>query len=260
MISNDQFSDFASTIRSHTLEQLYLQDHLKIGQSGHLSSYYAPFEAINSMAQVIFVGICPGKAQWQHAIEVAKTGLESNIPPATLLQKIKAESAFRGPMRRNIVQMLDYVGLQHKLGIETSQQLFEKNQHLLHSTSALRHCILNKGQNYNGSTPNMLRNEFLQQHIHSFLIPEIQQLSSSAVYIPMGLSVAQVLHYLSSLGYLNEGQILDGFPHPSGANSERIQYFLGQKTPAQLSKTTNAYKIDQEKINLSNKIRNLEFK
>jgi hypothetical protein len=259
MTQHEQFSDFASTIQSHTLEQLYQQDQLKIGQSGQLSSYYAPFEAINPMAQVIFVGICPGKAQWQHAIEVAKTGLENNIPSAVLLKQIKSESAFRGPMRRNIVHMLDYVGLHHKLGIESSQSLFEQDQQRVHMTSVLRHCILHKGQNYNGSTPNMLKNEFLQQHIQNFFIPEIQQLPPTAAYIPMGLSVAQVLYHLASLGYLKDSQILAGFPHPSGANSERIQYFLEQKTALQLSKNTNPQKIDLDKANLLHKIKDLKF-
>ncbi|MBI1452455.1 hypothetical protein IL972_11100 [Acinetobacter sp. FL51] len=259
MTQHKQLSDFVCTIQSHTLEQLYQEDHLKIGQFGQLSSYYAPFEAINPMAQVIFVGICPGKAQWQHAIAVAKTGLESNIPFATLLKQIKSESAFRGPMRRNIVHLLDYVGLHHKLGIESSQNLFEQDQERVHMTSVLRHCILHKGQNYNGSTPDMLKNDFLQQHIQKNFITEIQQLSPTAVYIPMGLSVAQVLYHLASLGYLKESQILAGFPHPSGANSERIQYFLEQKTALQLSKNTNAKKIDLDKANLLNKIKDLNF-
>ena len=62
----------------------------------------------------------------------------------------------------------------------------------------------------------MLRNAFLRQHVEHYFIPQIQNLPD-ALYIPLGQSVIEVLHYLSSLGYLSQNQILDGFPHPSGA-------------------------------------------
>lgn len=259
MLKPYQFSDFAHTIQAHPTQSLCDNDLLKIGQSGHLTSYYAPFDAINFTAKVVFVGICPGKSQWQQALNRAKVAQDTGLEILELLQTVKFDSAFYGPMRRNIVQMLDYVELNKKLGICSTQSLFEQHQHLVHMTSVLRHCILNKGQNYNGSTPNILKNDFLQQHIQTFFIPEIQQLSSSAVYIPMGLSVAKVLNNLVSLGYLNESQILDGFPHPSGANAERIQYFLAQKSVPQLSSKTNPCLIDQAKQNLMIKLKAINF-
>lgn len=39
-------------------------------------------------------------------------------------------------------------------------------------------------------------------------------------------------------------RILDGLPHPSGANAERISYFLGKKAREVLSHKTNPKKID----------------
>lgn len=41
-----------------------------------------------------------------------------------------------------------------------------------------------------------------------------------------------------------------GMPHPSGANAERIAYFLGRKPKAALSAKTNADTIDAMKSQL----------
>lgn len=68
-----------------------------------------------------------------------------------------------------------------------------------------------------------------------------------------------VLIHLSSLGYLKEQQILQGFPHPSGANAERIQYFLGLKPRADLSRVTDPVKIDQAKSQLMQQMQDLHF-
>lgn len=104
----------------------------------------------------------------------------------------------------------------------------------------------------------MLKNTFLKQHIEHYFIPQLQNLPD-VLYIPLGKSVIEVLHYLASLGYLNRTQMLDGFPHPSGANAERIQYFLNLKTKAQLSSKTNPEKIDQAKQQLIEKLERLEL-
>jgi len=48
--------------------------------------------------------------------------------------------------------------------------------------------------------------------------------------------------------------ILAGMPHPSGANGERISYFLGRKDRDKLSSKTNPDKIDHAKEALLEKI------
>ena len=40
---------------------------------------------------------------------------------------------------------------------------------------------------------------------------------------------AAALRHLAGLGILDPSHILDGLPHPSGANAERVAYFLGRK-------------------------------
>lgn len=254
-----QFTDFSDIILKHTLNELTQTQLLQIGQQNNLKSFYAPFDAINTEAKVVLVGICPGQVQWRNALQAAQNGLKKNLPFELVLKQAKATGAFSGPIRTNLIKILDHIGLHQKLGIQSTESLFNENQALVHMTSLLKHCILVNDKNYAGTSPNMLKNEFLKQHIEHYFLPEMAQLSPNAVYIPFGKSVIDVLYFLSNLGYLRPEQILDGFPHPSGANAERIKYFLGEKEASKLSTATNATLINQAKIKLLTKIETINF-
>lgn len=253
-----RFSDFSESILRHSIEELTQSSLLHIADSDHLSSFYCPFDAINTEAKIVLVGICPGQTQWKNALQSAQEGLKQGLNETEILKLAKTAGAFSGPIRANLVKILDHIGLHQKLGISSTHLLFDEQQCMVHMTSVLRQCILNKGKNYAGTSPNMLRNSFLKQHIDTYFVPEIVQLKN-AVFIPFGSSVAEVLYQLSSLGYLEQEQILDGFPHPSGANAERIKYFLGQKQASDLSAATNASAIDKAKIKLLEKIKKLNL-
>ncbi|MGE8541152.1 MAG: hypothetical protein ACN6NX_07605 [Acinetobacter sp.] len=252
------FTDFSDHILHHSIDELTHSPLLHIASSGRLSSFYTPFDSINLNAKIVFVGICPGQLQWKNALTAAQNALKEGLGTDEALKHAKTAGAFSGPIRKNLVQILDHIGLQHKLSIASTVQLFSEHQSMVQMTSVLRQCILVNGKNYAGTSPNMLKNDFLKQHIEQYFVPEIQLLPD-AIYIPFGNAVIDVLYSLSNLGYLKEQQILDGFPHPSGANSERIKYFLGQKKASDLSPATNAELIDQAKIRLLNKLKHLNI-
>ena len=247
------FSNYVEKIRSHSIEELTQSNLLLIDADQELQSFYAPFEHINLQAKLVIVGICPGQQQWRNALIAAQHALHQDLSEELVLQQAKNSGAFSGPIRKNLTQLLDHVGLQHSLGIETTQHLFAEHREMVQMSSVLQQCILNKGKNYAGSAPAMLKNDFLRQHIHNYFIPMVQQLPN-ALYVPLGKGVDEVLNYIQNLGYLNSNQILDGFPHPSGANAERIKYFLGEKPREQLSKTTNPNLIDQSKAKILEKL------
>lgn len=246
MSDSTLFSCFASVIKTHSIEELTQSDLLRLKTLGTIQSFYAPFEAINHDAKVVIVGICPGQQQWRNALIAAKDGVEQQLSEENILKLAKNSGAFSGPIRKNLTQLLDHIGLQNQLGIQTTAELFSNHQDMVQMCSVLQQCILVNGKNYAGSTPAMLKNELLKQHIDDYFIPMIQQLPN-AIYIPLGKGVDEVLNYVSSLGYFNDQQILAGLPHPSGANAERIKYFLGEKPRDQLSRQTNPEQIDSAK-------------
>jgi hypothetical protein len=72
-------------------------------------------------------------------------------------------------------------------------------------------------------------------------------LSKDTLYVPLGQGVDEVLSYLAKQGVISSTQILICLPHPSGANAERINYFLGRKARDKLSAKTNPNKLDLAK-------------
>ena len=80
--------------------------------------------------------------------------------------------------------------------------------------------------------------------IDTYLADEAAALPS-AIWIPLGGHAEAALLYLDRSGRLNRHNVLAGLPHPSGANAERIAYFLGRKSREQLSAKTNAARIER---------------
>nr|WP_303036931.1 hypothetical protein [Turicimonas muris] len=64
--------------------------------------------------------------------------------------------------------------------------------------------------------------------------------------MPLGPKVSNYLQKVLK-GTEYEKNLLPQIPHPSGANAERIAYFLGKKKKEDLSAKTNPDKIDTEK-------------
>ena len=71
--------------------------------------------------------------------------------------------------------------------------------------------------------------------------------------------VCQVFEMLIQDGILNSNQVLSGLPHPSGANAERIAYFLGNKPKELLSSKTNTELLDKAKAEIIKKLERLEM-
>jgi hypothetical protein len=132
--------------------------------------------------------------------------------------------------------------VQRWLRIASCATLFNEDAGRVQVTSVLRHAVFVNGKNYSG-TPAMTRTPFLQQQILEWFAPEAAQLRQ-AIFVPMGSTVGEALDWLATRGVIDKARILHGLPHPSGANAERVAYFLGRKDKATLSANTNGEQID----------------
>lgn len=108
------------------------------------------------------------------------------------------------------------------------------------------------GENY-GGTPAITSTPFLNHQLESWFAKECLMLPN-ALFVPLGSKVSDSLWTLSKKGILKSDQILDGLPHPSGANAERIKYFLMKKSKDALSSRTNPLVIDQAREKLLQKV------
>jgi hypothetical protein len=75
-----------------------------------------------------------------------------------------------------------------------------------------------------------------------------------AVWVPLGPKATEGVDWLVRNGVLNAARVLNGLPHPSGANAERIAYFLGRKARDALSFKTDATALNYARERLIGQI------
>ena len=82
-----------------------------------------------------------------------------------------------------------------------------------------------KKENYTGHTPKLIKSEFLMKYIYENFVDEFKKIENykEVLLIPLGRAVEEVLLKLKDDGIIGENQILIGFPHPSGANVNRVK-------------------------------------
>jgi hypothetical protein len=232
---------------------MQIKNALTLEREGALEVMYSPFDHIAKHAKLVIVGITPGRVQATNALTAARTHLEHGRSSEEALRAAKLTASFSGSgTRNNLVRMMDEIGLNKLFAIRSTSELFTVNGEQVHFTSALRYPVFVGGENYNG-TPHMLKTPVLKAMIEIYLAEEARVLSD-AVWLPLGPKPAVALQHLAKLGLLKHEQILDGMPHPSGANAERVAAFLGTKSDHLLSKQTNGRQITLAKTSLVDKI------
>ncbi|AOJ17111.1 hypothetical protein [Burkholderia vietnamiensis] len=256
MKHNNRFAHFASTIQTLDLDRISkpadIPATFTLGRDGALTSHYIPFDYVNTTARLVLVGITPGFTQWKNAMREAQRQLATGASMDAAHLAAKRTGAFSGAMRPNLIALLDHIGLHRWLGLASCDQLFGASAHLVQTTSILRHPVFVDGTNYNG-TPGMVRTPFLQQQIEAHFAEEAKTLSK-AVFVPLGPRVSEGLDWLASRGVMPADRILHGLPHPSGANAERIAYFLGRKARSALSAKTDATRLDSINRDLNDRV------
>ena len=208
----------------YTKEELLTEDFL-LDKENNIEVYYAPHnEYINSEAKIFIIGITPGFQQMSTAIAMARKELEYNNNIEEMQYKCKVAGRFSGSLRKNIISMLDEIRLKNVLHLNSCSELFGKKDYLLHTVSLIPYPVFVKKQNYTGHTPKLIKSEFLMKYIYDNFINELRQLDDyrDVLLIPLGKAVEEVLDKLEKEGYIDNKQILRGFPHPSGANVNRL--------------------------------------
>ncbi|MFP3637799.1 hypothetical protein [Paraburkholderia sp. SIMBA_054] len=253
------FEQYAATIEALDLTRIKVPAHIpasiRLDEEGPLRCNYIPFDHVNPDARLVVVGITPGFTQWVNAIREAQIHIRAGAPASTALRAAKQTGAFSGTMRPNLVALLDHIGVAEWLGLSSCDALFNRAAHLIQTTSILRHPVFVDEANYSG-TPSMIRTPFLQRQIEAHFTEEARLLRH-AVFVPLGPKVSEGLGWLVQRGVLPGGRVLDGLPHPSGANAERIAYFLGRKPREALSTKTDATKLDASLAHLRAQVRAL---
>ena len=215
----------------YTKEELLTKDFL-IDKDNNIEIYYTPHnEHFNKEAKIFIVGITPGFQQMSTAISTARKELEYNDNIEDIQYKCKVAARFSGSLRKNIISMLDDLKLNEIMNVNSSSELFDEKDYLLHTVSLIPYPVFVKKENYTGHTPKLIKSEFLMKYVYDNFINEFKRLENpeNVLLIPLGKAVEEILLKLQEDKIIGENQILLGFPHPSGANVNRVKQFEENK-------------------------------
>lgn len=248
-VQTDLFSHYAESLR--TLPRLQpdaaLPATFTLGHFRDGMIQYAPFDHVNPAARLVLVGLTPGRVQAINALNAAAEALRAGADLATARLAAKRTGSFSGPLRTNLVALLDHFGVQCLLGLGSCMDLFATHGELVHFTSALRYPVFNAdGSNYNRSP---LAHPELERCVRGYFFAELQQLPM-ALFVPLGAGASEALALAVREDRVAADRVLDGLVHPSGANGERIAYQLGRKPRECLSAKVDATRIDADSARL----------
>ncbi|WP_054027394.1 uracil-DNA glycosylase family protein [Bacillus sp. FJAT-28004] len=233
MTQIEKYKSFIESLPAGSLskEQLFVKD-LLIQEEHDMSIYYVPYEYVNSAAKVMIIGITPGFTQMELALRSAREDLVNGVSYELIDQRAKKLASFAGSMRKNLIEMLDQIGLPAALGIKSSELLFYELRELLHTTSVIRYPVFIKGKNYTGHSPVILKSETLYHYAESIFLPELLAVKDALV-LPLGKSVSDVVQHFANKGWIDKERCVFEMPHPSGANGHRKSQFEQSKTGMQ---------------------------
>jgi len=187
---------------------------------GNLSAFYAPWHCLNPDAKLILLGLTAGWYQMEQAFRAARQGLASGLDGQELFEHVTKAGSFSGPIRKNLVTMLDAIGINTLLGISSSARMFDDAHGLVHLTSCLA-PVFKAGENYSGNPP-LLKVPKLREWVETNLLAELESVPN-AIIIPLGKEANEAVSFLKRRGL--QHRCLTGFPHPSGGNGWRKRHF-----------------------------------
>ncbi|WP_257349867.1 hypothetical protein [Pseudalkalibacillus decolorationis] len=237
---------FIPQIENLPYKQKYLKSDLLtasflIEKKENIEIYYAAHnEYVNRKARILIVGITPGWFQMERSIRLTRKLLLQHTAKEELIKEVKRECRFAGSMRKNLIEMLDVLNLSMYFDIDSSADLFNKKDTLLHTVSLIKFPVFVKGKNYTGHTPQITNSELFMKYVHQTYETDINPLDAPLI-IPLGKAVEQVLQRFVKCGWIQEQQCLFGFPHPSGANGHRLKQLNHHK--AELIKKVQNYNL-----------------
>ena len=172
----------------------------------------------NTKAKVVIVGITPGNSQLKGDREKLD------------LQEIKRMNAFAGNMRPNLINMLDYIGVNNVLGIESCRSLWDENFDKVDMTSLLKEATYELKKD--GSrmmfkdVKKIVKSEKLTAMLEEGFMKDCTKYENDVLYVACGPGVYNMLKKFQTEGRIR-GEVV-GISHPSGANIGRIQCYLGK--------------------------------
>ncbi|WP_438345745.1 hypothetical protein [Methylorubrum populi] len=202
---------------------------LGLGREGRFGAFYAPFDWINDEADVVIVGVTPGRRQARDALLALRSAVMRGASVDEAAAAAKSHASFAG-MRDLGARLMDHLDLHRVFGVRSTVDLFGSAAARVHSTSVLRYPVLKGGKNFSGDRRIMAR-PFMRRMVEENLVPELARLPNAWI-MPFGVNALLVLENLAARGLINGDRLLGGVLHPSGQQWNRYNVQLGITTGA----------------------------
>jgi len=119
-----------------------------IEKEGPVRVVWAPFGHVPRRSVLVLVGITPGRFQAEKAFNTFRAALDCGLETDAAFERVRVTAGFSGPLRANLVAMLDHIGLQQRLGFRSCAELFESmGEPPVYFTSALHYPVFVDGDN-----------------------------------------------------------------------------------------------------------------
>lgn len=223
-----------------------------------LAAFYAPFDWVNEDADIVLIGITPGKQQAKAALLSLRRALIGRASVEAAAFEAKAEASFKGEMRQIAARLMDHFGFQRLFGIPKAIDLFGAAASRVHYTSVFRYPVLeNKGGNWSNFSGNRWsRSSMLLRLVDDVLWPELQSLKN-AWLVPFGPTPSAVLRSLVTEGKISDERVLTGLNHPSGTQWNRHNCQLELVSHDQCGKNVGCASIRARSSELRQKVERL---
>jgi hypothetical protein len=215
----------ARVAAADTNGRLWLPEDWLLYQDRRIEIAYTAMDWVNPAAEVILIGISPGRYQARRAIGEAANALREGAGLEAALQRADREASFSGPMRRNLVGMLDGIGLAAAMGLDTTAEFFGSAHRRCGLLSATGFPVFVDGRNYTGANPVLTTSPVLSSLVRQILGGDLA-MTPDALLIPLGVAAQSAVDFLTNEGIIDASRCLRGFPHPSGANGHRLRHYV----------------------------------
>jgi len=205
---------------------------LGMGTKHPFGQFYAPFDWINEDADIVLIGITPGKRQAKAALKALRSALVGGKSVDEAAKMAKQAASFEGEMRDIAARLMNRFDLHKIFGLSDTKELFGGASQRAHYTSLLRYPVLHwqtkkkpDGKkstgwfDYSGGD-DAFSAEMLLRSIRENFEPELAKFRQ-AWLVPFGPIPARALEGMVQRGLVDSDRVLPGINHPSGTQRNR---------------------------------------
>jgi len=199
---------------------------------GEFGQFFAPFDWINDSADIVLIGITPGKRQAKSSLKALRAALIAGKPAEEAARIAKLAASFEGDMRDIAAQLMNRFDLHKLFRLTNAAELFAAASYRAHYTSLLRYPVLHwqtkkkKDKtkesgwfDYSGGN-SAFTTDMLVRSIAEDFEPEISAFKN-AWLVPFGPVPALALAKMAYRGLIDPDRVLPGVNHPSGTQWNR---------------------------------------